>query len=238
VRTLSVCIVGDEILAGEVRDLNGQYLFDAARSWGAPVLRAMTVPDDEGAVIEAVDLLRAWSEVVVVSGGIGPTHDDVTRSALARVLGAPLVRHAEAERRLRGFYGEAITAADLSMADLPRGACLVDGLRTSSFGFRVGDVVVLPGVPALFRDIVDGLAPWLGGLPLERAEILTPHREGEIAEVLAAVQEAAGDVSIGSYPELDAGRWQVRIVVRGADAERVHAIRDRVERDLEATLGA
>ena len=232
VRTLSVLIVGDEILGAEVRDLNGPHLLARARAWGAPVRRAVTVPDDEGAVVEALALLGARSDVIVVSGGIGPTHDDVTRPAVARVLDAPLVRHAEAERRLRGFYGAEVTAADLSMADLPRGATLVDGLRTSAFGFRVRDVVVLPGVPSLFADLVDGMAPWLGGPPLERAEIVTPHREGEIADVLAAAQSGADDVGIGSYPELEGGRWRVRIVVRGTDPDRVRAVRVRLEAEL------
>lgn len=235
-RTLGLLIVGDEILAGEVRDRNGPYLLEQARGLGVPVVLVATVPDDAEAVAEALELLRARAVTVIVSGGIGPTHDDVTRQAVAAVMGVGLERHEEAERRLRGFYGEDATDADLSMADLPVGATLVEGLRTSAFGFQCGEVVVLPGVPALYADLVDGMAASWGGTPLARAEVKTPHREGEIAAVLARVQDEAADVSIGSYPELEAGRWHVRVVVRGADADRVEAVRAQLARDLARAL--
>lgn len=235
-RTLGLLVVGDEILAGEVRDLNGPYLLDRARALGLPVVMVVTVPDDAEAVAEALELLCARAGTVIVSGGIGPTHDDVTRQAVAAVLGVGLERHAEAARRLRGFYGEEATAADLSMADLPVGAELVEGLRTSAFGFSCGEFVVLPGVPSLYADLVDGLAASWGGSPLARAEVVTPHREGEIAPVLTRVQDEAPDVSIGSYPELEAGRWHVRVVVRGADPERVEAIRAQLAGELARAL--
>lgn len=235
-RTLGLLVVGDEILAGEVRDRNGPYLLDRARTLGVPVVLVVTVPDDAEAVAEALELLRARASTVIVSGGIGPTHDDVTRQAVAAVLGVGLSCHADAARRLRGFYGEDATTADLSMADLPEGAELVEGLRTSAFGFRCGDVVVLPGVPSLYADLVDGLAASWGGTPLARAEVMTPHREGEIAPVLARIQDDATDVSIGSYPELEAGRWHVRVVVRGADPDRVEAVRVRLARELARSV--
>ncbi len=237
-RTLGLLIVGDEILAGEVKDRNGPYLLDRARAMGVPVACAVTVPDDADAVAEALDLLRGRAGNVVVSGGLGPTHDDVTRQALAAALGVPLARHEEAERRLRGYFGAHATEADLSMADLPIGSMLVDGLRTPAFGFAVDDYLVLPGVPELFADIVDGLVMTWGGTPLARAEVVAPHREGEIASVLARIQDEATDVNIGSYPELADGRWQVRLVVRGADPDRVEVVRARIAREFPSATGA
>jgi molybdenum cofactor synthesis domain-containing protein len=221
VRTAAILVVGDEILSGEIADSNGPYLLARLASAGVRVARVVVTPDDEDAIADDLARLRALSDAVVVSGGIGPTHDDVTRPAAARVLGVPLARHEEAERLIRGFYRERVTDAELSMADWPRGARILLGPRTGTFGFSCCGVHVLPGVPPLFRDLADVLAVELAGPPLHRTELLTHRREGEIAPGLAAGQARAHDVAIGSYPVLEDGRWHVRVVLRGPDAARV-----------------
>jgi molybdenum cofactor synthesis domain-containing protein len=224
VRSVSVLIVGEEILRGEVADENGPFLIARLASSGVRAVRQVVVPDEEDPIVEELGRLRALSDAVVVSGGIGPTHDDVTRPAVARALGVPLATHAEAEARIRGFYGERVTEAELAMARMPQGARLLRGARTGTFGFAVGGVYGLPGVPFLFRDLVEGIVPEFTSVPLHRTELVSGRREGELAAVLAGVQGASLDVTIGSYPVCEAGRWSVRIVLRGDDAGRVQAV--------------
>jgi molybdenum cofactor synthesis domain-containing protein len=233
-RSAAVLIVGDEILSGEVRDENTSFLIGLLASAGIPVERVVVAPD-EGATIASERLrLRGLADAVIVSGGIGPTHDDVTRPAVAEALGLSLVVHPEAARRIRAWQGERTTEAESAMALLPEGAVLLDGERTGVFGFAVGDVLVLPGVPFLFRDIARGLPGRFESVPRFHEEIRSERREGEIAPVLAAAQDHAPDVAIGSYPIRRDGRWLVRVVLRGSDAARL----TEVAADLRTRLGA
>jgi len=221
---VGILIVGDEILSGEVADENGPWLIGRLGGIGVKTVRQIVVPDDEAQIACELIRLRGVADAVVTSGGIGPTHDDVTRQAVARALGLPLEEHGEAVRRIRGFYGGETTHAELAMADLPRGACLVEGPKTGSFGFAVGGVYVLPGVPFLFRDLIEAFAHEFHAEPLHKAELRSDLREGEIAPLLAAVQGEAPDVAIGSYPVFEDGRWYVRVMLRGSDAARVEAV--------------
>jgi molybdenum cofactor synthesis domain-containing protein len=235
--SVAVLIVGDEILKGEIDDENGPYLLRELRRVGVPVERIVTVPDRSELIVEELARLRTLVDVVVVSGGLGPTHDDVTRTAVATALHRDLVVHPEAEARVRGFYAEKVTDAELAMACMPRGARLVDGLKTGTFGFEVDGVYALPGVPFLFRDIVDGLKASLAQTPLHRRVIETRRREGQIAPCLAAAQERSPDVAIGSYPIYEAqGRWRVRVVLRAADPARLDAVAREVEAGIREPI--
>lgn len=230
--TVAILIIGDEILKGEIDDENAPYLLHGLREAGVPVTRIVTVPDLEDEIVAELGRLRDVADAVVVSGGLGPTHDDVTRVAVAKALGKELVAHPEAEARVRGYYADKVTDAELSMALMPRGARLVDGLRTKTFGFEVDGVYALPGVPFLFRDIVDGLGARFGGKTVHRRVLETDRREGQIAPCLAAAQERAPDVAIGSYPLYESGAWRVRVVLRCADECRL----DEVLREVEAGI--
>jgi molybdenum cofactor synthesis domain-containing protein len=225
VRSVGILIVGDEILRGEVADENGPFLIRRLGGDGVLATRQVVVGDEREAITQELARLRALSDAVVVSGGIGPTHDDVTREAVAEALSVPLVAHAAAAEAIRGFYGAATTDAELGMSLLPDGARLVRGPRTGTFGFEAGGVYGFPGVPFLFRDLVEGIAAEFLAPPLHRAEIVSVRREGEIAPFLAEVQGAARDVAIGSYPVCERGSWRVRVVVRGADPARVESVR-------------
>jgi molybdenum cofactor synthesis domain-containing protein len=226
--TASILIVGDEILSGEVLDQNAPEMIRVFADHGVPVHRVVTVPDHAEAIVEEIRHLRAVSEVVVVSGGIGPTHDDLTRPAVAKALGLALQRLPEAEERIRQWYGGRETEAELAMALMPEGARLLPGERTGTFGFEARGVYVLPGVPELFRDIATALPGRLAGRPLHRCEIVSRRREGEIASGLAALQGRCADVRIGSYPVLEDGRWSVRVVVRAFDRARLDEVADAV----------
>jgi len=231
-RTASVLIVGDEILSGEIRDENGPFVVQRLAAVGVRVGRIVTCPDHEEDVVLELARLRALSDAVVVAGGIGPTHDDITRAAIACALGVALTCHAEAEQRLRAYYGAGITASDLEMAQLPHGARLVIGPATGTFGFALAGVYGFPGVPFLLRDLTQAILPDFNGAPLAKAELRTELREGQIAPLLTAAQRENPEVAIGSYPMVDAGRWYVRIVLRGPTTERVEALEQRLRADL------
>ncbi len=218
---MGILIVGDEILSGEIADENGPWLIGRLGGVGVRTVRQVVVPDDVGQIAEELVRLSAMADAVVISGGIGPTHDDVTRPAVARALGLVLEHHGEAETRIRGFYGDAVTDAELSMAQVPTGARLVNGVKTGTFGFALPGIYVLPGVPFLFRDLIEGIAGDFGATPLHKHELRSDLREGEIAPVLAALQHDQPDVAIGSYPVCEDGCWHVRIVLRGTDRQQV-----------------
>jgi molybdenum cofactor synthesis domain-containing protein len=228
VRSVGILIVGDEILSGEIADENGPWLIGRLGGAGVRTVRQVVVGDEEQAIAAEILRLRGLADAVVVSGGIGPTHDDVTRPAVAQALGVPLEEHDEARVRIREFYGEAVTDAELAMAAMPRGARLVRGARTGTFGFALPGLYVLPGVPFLFRDLIEGIAPDFEAAPLHRAELRSDLREGQIASLLASCQAGLPDVAIGSYPVCEGGTWHVRVVLRGLDPERVSAAAARI----------
>lgn len=223
-KTAALLIIGDEVLSGEVRDENGPWLIGRLTSLGTRVVRVATVPDARDAIVHELRALRAVADLVLTSGGIGPTHDDLTRATVAEALGLSLVRHAGALERVERWYGAKTTEAERAMADLPAGSVLLRGARTDTLGFAVANVVVLPGVPFLLRDLVDGSAERFAGAPLHREEVHTDLREGEVAPDLTRIQAASLDVAIGSYPILDGHRWWTKVVVRGADASRVASV--------------
>jgi molybdenum cofactor synthesis domain-containing protein len=232
VRSAAILVVGDEVLSGEVRDTNGPYLVHRFAAAGVRVARVVTAPDDEDAIVEELTRLRALADAVVVGGGIGPTHDDVTRPAVARVLGVPLVAQPHAEQRIRAYFGDRLTAADLSMALMPEACRILTGARTGTLGFAKAGVYVLPGVPFLFEDLADGLVAEFAAPPLHRREIVTPRSEGEIAAHLARCQGLSADVRIGSYPVFADGRWHVRVVLRASDPGRLDAVAGEVRAGL------
>jgi molybdenum cofactor synthesis domain-containing protein len=239
VKTAGVLIVGDEILAGEVRDENGPYLVSRLTALGSRVARVAIVPDREPDVVGELIRLRGMADAVLVSGGIGPTHDDVTRPSVAAALGVPLEPHAEAARRIRRWYGDRTTEAELSMSFMPRGSRLLPGLRTGTFGFAVSGVYVMPGVPALLRDIVEATASEFAGPALHREEVDTGLREGEISDDLTRIQAHALDVAIGSYPQMDvSGSWSTKVVVRSTDPSRCATVASDVRRAFERLVAA
>lgn len=231
---LALLLIGNELLAGEVRDENGPAFLKRARERGVRVCRVHVVPDEAEAILEALTALHRVEQGVVVSGGIGPTHDDPTREAVARFLNVPLERHAEAEARLRAIYGSRVVEAELAMADLPRGASLVEGMHTSAFGFVVGGIFALPGVPPLFADLIETIFDATQQQPMASHSLWLERREGEVAGVLAAVQAAAPHVGIGSYPVLQAGDWKLRVTVRGPSPAAVASVVALLEARLAA----
>jgi molybdenum cofactor synthesis domain-containing protein len=218
-------VIGDEILSGRTRDANLSCLARKLGAVGVAVTEARVIPDRSEAIVATVNELRARVTYVFTTGGIGPTHDDVTAAAVARAFGVPLVRNGEAERRLRAYYDpQRLNPARLSMADMPEGVELIDNPVSAAPGFRLANVHVLPGVPRLLEAMLDGLVPRLaGGAPLACRTLTVGCAEGDLAAPLAAVAAAAEGVELGSYPGFGQARLATTVVVRGRDGAAVDA---------------
>jgi molybdenum cofactor synthesis domain-containing protein len=232
--TACILIIGNEILSGRTRDSNGAWLAEQLAPMGIALEEIRVIPDDEARIVEAVNACRARHTYLFTTGGIGPTHDDITTAAIAKAFGRKIVRHPEAERRLRAHYPpEMRNAARLKMADLPEGAELIDNPVSAAPGFILGNVYVMAGVPAIMQAMFDGIRHRLkGGAPV-RSRTLSAHvTEGFIAEELAEIQRRHATVEIGSYPFMHRQKLGVSIVLRAADTNAL----DDAARDVHALL--
>jgi len=236
-RTAFILIIGDEILSGEVVDENAAYLARKLTGLGIRVVGMRVVPDTNEAIATSVQQAAAEAEAVFVSGGIGPTHDDLTREAVAQAFGLPCERHSEAEARLRRGYGDGITLAELAMADLPGGARLLVGLHSGAFGFGVDRVHVLPGVPILMREIFDQVVESWEPAAYFREELVTHLREGNLADGLRQIQAELPAVAIGSYPVKTPEGHRVKIVFRARDRAALDQARARVSALVDGGVG-
>ncbi len=227
--TAAMIVIGDELLSGRTRDANTPHLAQALEKVGIRLREVRIVPDEEDAIVEAVRALAARHDHVFTSGGIGPTHDDITADAVARAFGRPVGIHPEAHARLVTFYearGIGMNAARLRMARIPEGARLIDNPVSAAPGFSVENVHVMAGVPSIFREMLAGLLPRLaGGVPLLVRAFLLRRPEGEIAALLGEIAAAHPDVAIGSYPSFRADGHETRIVLRSADPVAIEAAR-------------
>jgi len=231
--TAALVIIGNEILSGRTQDTNTKFLAERLGGLGLPLREIRVVPDIESAIIEAVNVLRARNTYVFTTGGIGPTHDDITAASIAAAFGVPLGRHPEAVRILEAHYGDDLTEARLKMAETPEGASLIENPVSAAPGFRIDNVFVLAGVPKIMQAMVESLAPDLvGGPPILARSVSAAAREGEIAEALAAIQNRWPAVDIGSYPWARGGLIGTTLVARGTDA----TVLDAVVTDLCAML--
>ncbi|HRW61239.1 MAG TPA: molybdopterin-binding protein [Defluviicoccus sp.] len=223
--TAAVIVIGNEVLSGRTQDRNLVFLAERLAALGIPVAEARVIRDEEAAIIAAVDICRATYTYVFTTGGIGPTHDDITSAAIARAFGVPLLRDPRAVGLLQQHYAtDQLNDARLKMANIPQGADLLDNPVSRAPGFRLGNVFVLPGVPAIMRAMFDGLAPTLkGGPPVIARTISAFTTEGAIAQPLGEIQAQHPAVEIGSYPFVRAGRLGVSLVVRATDRAAVAA---------------
>lgn len=232
--TAALVVVGSEVLSAKVADENGPWLARRLRELGVELRAIATVADRVDDIVEAVDRERRRAGWLFTSGGVGPTHDDLTVAAVARALGRPLARHARLAQAIDALHrhhhgGEPAPEAALRMADVPVGTELVgdQGYPT----LVCGNVVLLPGVPRFFRYQFDRVAALLAGAPFRLAQVYLVVREERIAGSLAAVAVAHPGVELGSYPQFDDGDHLVRLTVESRDLAAVEAA-------LRALLGA
>lgn len=237
--TASAVIIGDEILSGRTRDANAGTLAKFLDERGVILREMRFVPDETLRIVETVNVLRKRHDHVFTSGGIGPTHDDITADAIGRAFGAHVDVRDDARAILEAHYPEgSLNEARLRMARIPDGAELIDNPVSAAPGFRLENVWVLAGVPAVFNAMLESIGPQLsGGPPLISASISAAVPEGAHADVLRSIAEAAPDIKIGSYPFARGGQIGTTVVVRGIDGEKVAACACAV-RQLFADLGA
>ncbi|HEX2525630.1 MAG TPA: molybdopterin-binding protein [Geminicoccus sp.] len=217
--TAAVLIIGNEILSGRTQDVNLGYIARELGEIGVRLAEARVVPDIEVEIIDALNALRGRYTYVFTTGGIGPTHDDITSACVAKAFGLPFGRHPEAERRLLDYFPpEKVNAARMRMAETPEGAELIDNPVSIAPGFRVENVYVMAGVPKIMQAMFDGIKAKLKGGPKLRSKSLTMYTpEGEVAEPLALIQHDHAEIDIGSYPFTRDGRYGTTIVFRGVD---------------------
>jgi molybdenum cofactor synthesis domain-containing protein len=223
--TAGVLIIGDEILSGRTQDTN---LGDIARYLGVhgvQLAEARTVPDDIPEIVAALDALRGRYDYVITTGGIGPTHDDITADAVAAAFEVELYEHPEILQILNGRWGGEVNAARRRMARVPVGGELVKNPVQGPPGFLMGNVFVLAGVPAIMRGMLEDVGWRLkGGAPVvARTVLVEGSGEGDLAAPLEAVARAHRSMSLGSYPFFGKGGYGSNLVLRGRDAAEVEA---------------
>lgn len=225
--TAAMLVIGDEILSGRTRDANMHYLAGQLTEQGIDLREVRVVSDDAPAIIAAVKALSAGYDTVFTSGGIGPTHDDITADCVAEAFGAHVDVRADAAALLQAHYdrqGMAFNAARQRMARIPDGAALIDNPVSVAPGFTLENVHVMAGVPSVFQAMVASVLPTLtGGAPLISRSLRIDRGEGDIAGPLGMLAGEYEDLSIGSYPFQKDGKYGANVVIRGTDAARVDA---------------
>jgi molybdenum cofactor synthesis domain-containing protein len=230
--TAAILVIGDEILSGRTRDANMHYLAGELAAKGIDLREVRIVADEIADIAAAVNALRLRYDHVFTSGGIGPTHDDITADAIAAAFGVPLAVRADARDILARHYastGAELNEARLRMARIPEGAILIENPISAAPGFSLANVHVMAGVPDIFRAMVASLLPRLtGGAPLLSQTLRIERGEGTIAKPLAELAQEYADLSFGSYPFIQNGAYGTNIVVRGTDGARLDAAMARL----------
>ena len=231
--TAGILVIGDEILSGRTMDSNSNYLAKQLSSSGITLSEVRVLGDEEDMIIKAINYLRKNYNYVFTSGGIGPTHDDITAEAIAKAFNVSLKINREAVKLLASHYpnGEKdINSARLRMCRIPEGAALIQNPISKAPGFCMENVFVMAGVPSIFKAMVDSIVPDLtGGTPLLSISIRIDRGEGDIATKLAKIAEEHEEISIGSYPFNQNGKYGTIIVARHTDMSALNDLQKKLE---------
>jgi molybdenum cofactor synthesis domain-containing protein len=232
--TAAVLVIGDEILSGRTKDKNIGYIAEYLTALGIDLKEVRVVPDVEAEIVGALNALRSRYTYVFTTGGIGPTHDDITADCVAKAFGVPLEFDPEAVRIISeraAAMGTGMNEARMRMARIPRGAELVPNKVSGAPGFQIGNVIVMAGVPAIMQAMLDAVAPSLRtGVKMLSETIRADAREGDVGTELGAIAKAHAEVSIGSYPFFDDKLGpNTNIVVRAREPQKLAAARTDVE---------
>ncbi|WP_420144908.1 competence/damage-inducible protein A [Sphingobium sp.] len=218
--TAALIVIGDEILSGRTQDRNIAQVATWLGVQGIRLREVRVVADDEAAIVEAVNILRARNDYLFTTGGIGPTHDDITVDAIAKALGVGVEVHEGARALLTDYYATrgGLTDARLRMARVPAGADLIENRMSGAPGIRHGNIFIMAGVPSITAGMLDSLTGTLeGGLPLLSETIGCWVGESEIADLLASMERSHEGCQIGSYPFFREGRTGANFVIRATD---------------------
>jgi molybdenum cofactor synthesis domain-containing protein len=216
-KTAGIILIGNEILSGKIRDENAAYLCRELRTLGVDVRRIAVIPDEVGLIADEVATFTKAFDLVFTSGGVGPTHDDVTIEGVARAMAVPVVRHPDLVALLERYYRGNVTEAALRMAEIPEGAELVTGgtLRFPTILMR--NVYVLPGVPEIFRQKFDALRERFRDQPIHLKNVFVRIGEGMLAEYLNRLLQSFPLLQLGSYPEFSNPEYQVKVTLESRD---------------------
>ncbi len=218
-KTAGVIIIGNEILSGRTQDLNVSYIGKNLEELGIILAEVIVIPDIEATIIEKVKTYSENYDYVFTTGGIGPTHDDITSESIAKAFDVKLLRDPVAVKCMERHYDPGtLTEARLKMADIPEGASLIDNPVSGAPAFQIKNVFVLAGVPEIMQAMFDALIERLvGGPPILTASVCTNLTESKLAEGMTKIQNECEEVSIGSYPYFKRGKLGVNVVLRSTD---------------------
>ncbi len=236
----AILVIGDEILSGRTADMNINHIARVLTEIGIDLCEARVVPDIEAEIVAAVNALRARYTYVFTTGGIGPTHDDITAAAIAKAFAVPLEESSEALAMLHARYGPTTTLneARKRMALIPKGAQLVRNSVSGAPGFQIGNVFVMAGVPGIMRAMLEDIVPRLKtGTPVVSRTIAAALGESTMAKSLGEIQLRHPAVAIGSYPAFGPGGPKVTLVARGRDRNKVEAAAQEIETMLRELGG-
>src|ERR1700678_2948952 len=230
--TAGILVIGDELLSGRTQDSNLAYIAKFLAAYGIDIREARVVPDEEADIIAALDALRARYTYVFTTGGIGPTHDDITADSVAKAFGVGIDHHPDVVARFRERFQGAgeLNEARLRMARIPDGAELIQSATILAPGFKIGNVIVMAGVPSIMQAMMDIVAPKLkSGVRMLSDTVRANAREGDIGGPLRDIAQAHPDTIIGSYPFTDEDKKpNTNLVVRSRDPEKLAAAMNEV----------
>jgi len=238
--TAAVLVIGDEILSGRTKDKNLGYIAEYLGQIGVDVREARVVPDVEAEIVAALNALRSRYDYVITTGGIGPTHDDITADAVGRAFGLPVGEDPRVIAMMLERYAPPdLTPARRRMARMPEGSELIENPISRAPGFRIGNVFVLAGVPSVMQAMLDSAVKAMRTGSVMQVESIEAGAvpEGRYGDMLGRIAEANPAVSIGSYPSYKDGRFMNQIVVRGKEAAAVSEAKAAVEAMLDAIRG-
>jgi molybdenum cofactor synthesis domain-containing protein len=231
--TAGLLVIGDEILSGRTKDKNIGYAAEYLTAIGIDLKEVRVVPDDEPEIVAALNALRAHYTYVFTTGGIGPTHDDITADAVAKAFGVPIDYNTRAVEILRARLaqtGGVMNEARMRMTRMPAGAELVLNKISAAPGFRIGNVIVMAGIPAVMQAMLEYVTPQLKtGAKMLSETVRADCREGDIGTELGAIAKAHPDVIIGSYPFMDERGANAHVVMRSRDPQKLATVKAEVE---------
>jgi molybdenum cofactor synthesis domain-containing protein len=233
----AIVVIGDEILSGRTQDTNIRYLAERLTELGIRLKEARVIPDVPKMIVDTVNEMRAKHTYVFTTGGIGPTHDDITTECIAAAFGRSVVRHPRVVAAMVAYFGEGVNDARLRMANVPDGpgVSLIENNMSIAPGFRIENVFVMAGVPSIAQAMFEAAAPTLTtGDRMFSQSVDAEVREGDIADALWAIQDAHPRVAIGSYPHTHSGKMGTSIVARSTDRAEIAFVIDEVAAAMRA----
>ena len=226
--TACVLIIGNEILSGRTQDTNLNHIAKVVGESGVRVREARVIPDTEDAIVDAVNEVRAKYDYVFTTGGIGPTHDDITADCIAKAFGVPLVINETIAERIRGRPSPPeVMASRMRMARIPEGAELVENATGGPQGFSIGNVYVMAGIPSVMRAMISTVR-LEGGAVVQSRSVTAYLGESQVATGLEGIQDRYADVDIGSYPFMDADGYGTTLVIRGTEPGTLDRVLDEI----------